>query len=78
MLVRMSEHVIKAEDTGSLLSKTFGNCLVQIKRNFDKFIQIQLAVHVGADERACNQGRGHGLAPKQDVWKLPRPDKAQL
>ena len=38
MLVRMSEHVINAEDTGSFLSKTFGNCLVQIKRNFDKFI----------------------------------------
>ncbi|ELT89930.1 hypothetical protein CAPTEDRAFT_229168 [Capitella teleta] len=42
MLVRMGNHVINAEDTGSFLSKTFGTCLVQIKRNFDKFIQTQI------------------------------------
>lgn len=29
---------MKAEDTGSFLSKTYGNCLVKIKRNFDKFV----------------------------------------
>jgi len=38
MLVRMGNHVLKAEDTGSFLSKTFANCLVQIKRNFDRYI----------------------------------------
>jgi hypothetical protein len=38
MLVRMGNHVMKAEDTGSFLSKTYGNCLVMIKRNFDKFL----------------------------------------
>jgi len=38
MLVRMGNHVLKAEDTGSFLSKTFANCLVQIKRNFDRYV----------------------------------------
>lgn len=42
MLVRMSSHVLKAEDTGSFLSKTFANCLVQIKRNFDKFVELRI------------------------------------
>jgi len=42
MLVRLSVHVINAEDTGSFLSKTYALCLVHIKRNFDKFVQFQL------------------------------------
>lgn len=42
MLVRMGNHVLKAEDTGSFLSKSFANCLVQMKRNFDKFINGQI------------------------------------
>lgn len=42
MLVRMSQHVINTQDTGSFLSMTFANCLVKIKRNFDKFIQNQI------------------------------------
>lgn len=42
MLVRMGNHVLKAEDTGSFLSKTFANCLVQIKRNFDRYVQAQI------------------------------------
>ena len=43
MLVRMSQHVNNAQDTGSFLSVTFASCLVKIKRNFDKFIQNQIA-----------------------------------
>ena len=38
MLVRMSQHVNNAQDTGSFLSVIFGSCLVKVKRNFDKFI----------------------------------------
>ncbi|XP_013397565.1 exocyst complex component 1 isoform X1 [Lingula anatina] len=38
MLVRMSQHVIHAQDAGSFLSKVFANVLVNIKRNFDRFI----------------------------------------
>ena len=41
-LVRMSQHVINAEDKGSFLSKTYGSGLVQIKRNFDTFIDVQI------------------------------------
>ena len=38
MLVRMSQHVINNQDMGSYLGKTFGNCLIKVKRNFDKYI----------------------------------------
>lgn len=41
--VRLSEHVLTAEDTGSFLSTTFGSCLVQAKRNFDRFMNSQLS-----------------------------------
>uniref|UniRef100_A0A0P4W1N6 Exocyst complex component Sec3 PIP2-binding N-terminal domain-containing protein n=1 Tax=Scylla olivacea TaxID=85551 RepID=A0A0P4W1N6_SCYOL len=40
--VRLSEHVLTAEDTGSFLSTTFGSCLVQAKRNFDRFMNLQI------------------------------------
>ncbi|KAA0187594.1 hypothetical protein HAZT_HAZT005624 [Hyalella azteca] len=40
--VRLSGHVLRAEDTGSFLSLTFGSALVQSKRNFDRFMQSQL------------------------------------
>ncbi|KAJ8297513.1 hypothetical protein KUTeg_024044 [Tegillarca granosa] len=42
MLVRMSQHVNNAQDTGSFLSVTYASCLVKIKRNFDRFIQNQI------------------------------------
>ncbi|XP_076310554.1 exocyst complex component Sec3 isoform X2 [Tachypleus tridentatus] len=42
LLVRLSQHVMSAQDAGSFLSKTFGNALVQAKRNFDKFMQSQM------------------------------------
>ena len=40
--VRLSGHVLSAQDTGSFLSLTFGSALVQSKRNFDRFMQAQL------------------------------------
>ena len=41
MLVRLSEHVMSAQDTGSFLSMTFASSLVHAKRAFDKFMQMQ-------------------------------------
>lgn len=39
MLVRFSQHVMKAEDTGSFLSITLGTCLHRVKSGcFDKYI----------------------------------------
>jgi hypothetical protein len=46
MLVRMSQHVNNAQDTGSFLSVTFASCLVKIKRNFDKFIVSITYIHL--------------------------------
>lgn len=42
LLVRLSQHVMSAQDTGSFLSKIFGIALVQAKRNFDKFMLSQI------------------------------------
>lgn len=42
VLVRLSQHVLSATDTGSFLSVTFGSALVQVKRAFDRFFQTQL------------------------------------
>lgn len=41
-LVRLSKHVLSAQDTGSFLAISLGTVLVQVKRNFDKFMQLQL------------------------------------
>lgn len=42
VLVRLSQHVMSAQDTGSFLSMSFASALVQVKRNFDRFMQAQL------------------------------------
>ncbi|KAH9489273.1 Exocyst complex component 1 [Bulinus truncatus] len=42
MLVRMSQHVINSQDMGSYIGKTFGNCLIKVKRNFDKYIDAMM------------------------------------
>ena len=41
VLIRLSQHVMSAQDTGSFLSMTFASALVQVKRSFDKFMQTQ-------------------------------------
>ena len=51
MLVRMGNHVHQAEDTGSFLSKTFGNCLVQIKRNFDRYVVRRISYFIELTHR---------------------------
>jgi len=42
LLVRLTQHVLSAEDKGSFLAKTYGNILINVKRNFDKFMKGQL------------------------------------
>ncbi|XP_035825446.1 exocyst complex component 1 isoform X2 [Aplysia californica] len=42
MLVRMSQHVINNQDMGSFLGKTFGNCLIKVKRNFDRYVDVMM------------------------------------
>ncbi|TRY63894.1 hypothetical protein TCAL_07692 [Tigriopus californicus] len=42
-LVRLGKHVLSTQDTGSFLAISLGSVLVQIKRNFDNFMKLQLA-----------------------------------
>ncbi|CAL1546244.1 unnamed protein product, partial [Lymnaea stagnalis] len=42
MLVRMSQHVINSQDMGSYLGKTYGNCLIKVKRNFDRYVDSMM------------------------------------
>lgn len=42
VLVRLSQHVMTARDAQSFLSMTYALSLVQVKRSFDKFMQLQL------------------------------------
>ncbi|XP_074649870.1 exocyst complex component 1-like [Tubulanus polymorphus] len=44
MLVRMNQHVSNTQDAGSFLSMIFGSSLIHIKRNFDKFIAMQIQI----------------------------------
>lgn len=39
--VRLSQHVMSAQDTGSFLSMSFASVLVQVKRSFDDFMKAQ-------------------------------------
>lgn len=42
VLVRLTQHVMSAQDTGSFLSMTFASALIHVKRSFDKFMQMQV------------------------------------
>lgn len=42
VLARLTQHVMTAQDAQSFLSMTFASALIQVKRNFDKFMQLQL------------------------------------
>lgn len=42
VFVRLNQHVMTAQDSQSFLSMTYASVLVQVKRNFDKFMQLQL------------------------------------
>ncbi|KAG8324045.1 Exocyst complex component 1 [Homalodisca vitripennis] len=59
-LVRFSQHVMSAQDTGSFLSMTFGSVLVQVKRNYDRYMQAQLrSIH----ESKVNRKSKCGILP---------------
>jgi len=40
--VRLSSHVLQAQDTGSFLAITLGSALIKTKRNLDKLMQAQM------------------------------------
>lgn len=40
-LVRLTNHVLSAQDAGSFLSKAYGNILINVKRNFDRYMNAQ-------------------------------------
>lgn len=42
VLVRLTQHVMSAQDAHSFLSMTFGSALIHVKRSFDKFMHQQL------------------------------------
>jgi len=60
VLVRLSQHVMSAQDTGSFLSMSFASALVQVKRNFDRFMQAQLK---SIEETKVNRKSKCGLLP---------------
>ena len=60
VLVRLSQHVMSAQDTGSFLSMSFASALVQVKRNFDRFMQAQLK---SVEETKVNRKSKCGLLP---------------
>lgn len=41
LLARLTQHVLSTQDTGSFLAKAYGTILIQVKRNFDKFMLAQ-------------------------------------
>ncbi|KAG5674109.1 hypothetical protein PVAND_004094 [Polypedilum vanderplanki] len=42
VFVRLNQHVMTAQDAQSFLSMTYASVLIQVKRNFDRFMQLQL------------------------------------
>ncbi|KAJ9582030.1 hypothetical protein L9F63_003613 [Diploptera punctata] len=60
VLVRLSQHVMSAQDTGSFLSMSFASALVQVKRNFDRFMQAQLK---SIEETKVNRKSKCGILP---------------
>jgi exocyst complex component 1 len=42
VFVRLNQHVMAAQDAHSFLSMTYASVLVQVKRNLDRFMQLQL------------------------------------
>lgn len=56
-LVRLTSHVLNAQDAGSFLSKAYGNILIQVKRNFDRYMQsIQTEIEEAKDPKRTKIG----------------------
>ncbi|XP_050098632.1 exocyst complex component 1 [Anopheles aquasalis] len=60
VLVRLTQHVMSAQDAQSFLSMTFASALVHVKRSFDKFMQVQLQ---SVDEAKVPKRSKCGLLP---------------
>uniref|UniRef100_A0A1Y9HB66 Exocyst complex component Sec3 PIP2-binding N-terminal domain-containing protein n=1 Tax=Anopheles farauti TaxID=69004 RepID=A0A1Y9HB66_9DIPT len=60
VLVRLTQHVMSAQDAQSFLSMTFASALIHVKRNFDKFMQTQLQ---SIDEAKLPKRSKCGLLP---------------
>uniref|UniRef100_A0A8D9BVJ3 Exocyst complex component 1 n=1 Tax=Cacopsylla melanoneura TaxID=428564 RepID=A0A8D9BVJ3_9HEMI len=60
ILVRLTQHVMSAQDAGSFLSKSYGSILVQVKRSYDKYMQIQLS---SIQETKVNKKNKCGILP---------------
>nr|CAD7407264.1 unnamed protein product [Timema poppensis] len=60
VLVRLSQHVMSAQDTGSFLSMSFASALVQVKRSFDRYMQAQLR---SIEESKANRKGKCGILP---------------
>lgn len=60
MLVRLTQHVMSAQDAQSFLSMTFASALIHVKRSFDKFMQSQLQ---SIDESKLPKRSKCGLLP---------------
>ncbi|KAK6637036.1 hypothetical protein RUM43_010710 [Polyplax serrata] len=59
-LVRLTQHVMSAQNTESFLSKTFGSALVQVKRSYDKYMQANLK---SIEEMRPNKKTKCGILP---------------
>ncbi|XP_049783051.1 exocyst complex component 1 [Schistocerca cancellata] len=66
VLVRLSQHVMSAQDTGSFLSMTFASALVQVKRSFDRFMMAQLK---SIEEARVNRKSKCGILPYVDNFE---------
>jgi len=67
VLVRLGQHVMLAQDTGSFLSVTFATLLVQVKRNFDKFMTAQ---RKSIEETKANRHSKCGILPFVDNFEV--------
>jgi exocyst complex component 1 len=67
VLVRLGQHVMLAQDTGSFLSVTFATLLVQVKRNFDKFMTAQ---RKSIEETRANRHSKCGILPFVDNFEV--------
>ncbi|XP_065352705.1 exocyst complex component 1 isoform X1 [Cloeon dipterum] len=66
VLVRLGQHVMLAQDTGNFLSVTFATLLVQVKRNFDKFMTAQIK---SIEETKPNRTIKCGILPFVDNFE---------
>ncbi|CAK8673605.1 unnamed protein product [Clavelina lepadiformis] len=62
MLVVIGQRVTQAQqdNDGSFLAKMLGNCLIEVKRNFDNFIKLKISA---VEEAHVGKGKKYGILP---------------